>query len=185
MRLRNHTLASTCLLAFGAVTAHADGLVTMNGSACKPQKAEDVLKVEYYRVGIASRSSEFISIVCPITNSWGGGTDIPYQLRDMQVFFRSPADVNPIREPVCTLERTEDYGDTLEEQQSEAIVKSAMEPTLWVVTLATGEKKFQAKRSNTEHHYGLTCSLPKYWELRNIKYTIQACKVPTDPKCVQ
>src|SRR5689334_9129670 len=117
MRLGNHTLASICLLAFGAATAHADGLVTMSGNACKPAIAnpdqwKDFRIDVVYLNGIQNNASSVVSVQCPITNSWGGGDDVSVQLGRMQVYFQSYS--NSSINPGCDLIRTDQYGNVLE-----------------------------------------------------------------------
>ena len=88
--------------------AFADGLTTMHGFACNPAASDPNV---IYGGALWNRGSAPITVVCPLTSAWGGGTDRPAQILSAQVHFLSSSRGSAIS---CTMFRQNTSGFVLE-----------------------------------------------------------------------
>jgi hypothetical protein len=170
--MKSITIGFSMIVACFSSVAHAAGWVTMHGTACDPNVPNP--SVSY---GNAARPQEgaalwnggspSVTIICPLSNHWGGGKDIATGLSlPVEVYIGSNASNSLIS---CTLYRQSSDGDILEETPRTIAKGSGWQRT---VTLpATGRPS-----GDSLHNYMLQCILPSGSAIYNIRYMTSANK---------
>jgi hypothetical protein len=160
------------LASFGTATAYADGTNTMHGSACKAMSptAEVGYGSELWNGG-----STAIHVTCPLNVAWGGGADVPFQMKGAIIHFGSNAAPSEI---ACEMVRQHDNGEVLETKHASVA---------WFIGIDTAWRKgvvfthFIADADARHHQYMIFCTLPPLSALYSVSYQTLACP-SRDPK---
>jgi hypothetical protein len=140
---------------FTAAPAHADGWVTMHGTACKAT-AENNSTVTYGNELWTGDSA--VNIVCPLVTHWGGGNDTPASISDVKIFYGSWGHAT------CTLFRhSSSWGNQNEQFPGDG------GGTGW--NKDVGFDNPPPVQPGLEHNnYFIVCSLPAGTALYNVQY---------------
>lgn len=151
-----------------AAPAYADGLVTMHGSACKPNREPHD---NYFSgtEGLRNMAGQAIGIVCPLTNHWGGGTDRPCGIGTrpnlggpISMYFGSYSPIS------CTLNRQNVWGG-IEEQTTVKVDHTDWWKVLTFPAIGAGDRV-----NDHDNQYVIHCSLPVSSFLYSVQYRTHA-----------
>lgn len=160
------------LASLGTATAYADGTNTMHGTACKPVSPTADVR---YGSELWNGGSTAIHVTCPLNVAWGGGADVPFQMKLAIVHFGSNAAPSEI---VCEMVRQHDNGEVLE---------NMVRGPAWFpgIDAAWGKSvvftHFTADPNASRHQYVIVCTLPPLSALYSVSYQTLACPSP-DPR---
>jgi hypothetical protein len=161
---RPAVLAGVMSIVLFAATAYADGLTTMHGAACKPAAHDPNVT---YGGALFNNGSASITVVCPLTSAWGGGTDLPAQMLTAQVHFLSNSPGSAIS---CTMFRQNTSGGVLQQTKPTTAIDWGTS-TEKIVTFGSRQNpQFAWDVSEWNHEYVITCVLPGNSSLLNVNF---------------
>jgi hypothetical protein len=162
-------MAITGILAMAsAQSARADGWVTMHGASCKPTTQNSSIS---YGNELWNGGSATVTIICPLTNHWGGDTDNPVGISPapVEMHFGSNAAASSIK---CKLTREDLFGNILY-PKNDPIPASG---SGWYKRVDFAPLTLNADPS--VHNYYVTCSFPPLSALYNVRYQSKAVPKP-------